>query len=66
MPWKMILDLVGGGLHYSKPRQVFLDGIAEAERRGRPDVADHLRIMLDLRDRVMFDVPKKKPSTGEG
>jgi len=57
MPWKMILDLIGDGLHWNKPRQVFLDGIAEAERLGRQDVADHLRIMLDLRDTVCFDKP---------
>jgi hypothetical protein len=61
MPWKMILDLVGTGLHYNKPRQVFLDAIDEADRRGRQDVVEHLRIMLSLRDTVMFDQPKKDP-----
>lgn len=62
MPWKTILRLIGPGLHYNKPRQLFLDAITEAERLGRKDVAEHLRIMLNLRDTVMFDVPKKKPS----
>ena len=57
----MILELVGGGLHYAKPRQVFLDAIQVAEQREREDVAQHLRIMLDLRDTVMFDQPKKEP-----
>lgn len=57
----MISELIGTGLHWSKPRSVFLDGIAEAERRGRQDVADHLRIMLDLRDTVTFDSPPLPP-----
>jgi hypothetical protein len=61
MPWKMILELVGTGLHYAKPRQVFIDAIDEADRRGRQDVVEHLRIMLSLRDTVMFDQPKKDP-----
>ena len=61
MPWKLILELVGPGLHYSKPRQVFLDAIEEARRRGREDAVGHIEIMLTLRDKVMFDCPKKDP-----
>jgi len=61
MPWKLIIDLVGPGIHYTKPRQVFLDAIQEARRLGREDAAGHIEIMLDLRDTAMFDQPKKTP-----
>jgi len=61
MPWKLIIRLIGPGLHYTKPRQVFLDAIQEARRRGREDAAGHIEIMLSLRDTVMFDQPKKDP-----
>jgi len=61
MPWKIINDLIGPGLHYSKPRQLFLDAIEQAEQMNRQDVVDHLKIILDLRDSVCFDAPKKNP-----
>jgi len=59
MPWKLILELVGPGIHYNKPRRVFLEAIEEARRRKRDDAAEHIRIMLALRDKVMFDQPRK-------
>lgn len=61
MPWKIIYELIGPEAHWAKPRQLFLDAIAEAERRGHQDAADHIRIMLDLRDTVNFDKPKAQP-----
>lgn len=61
MPWKVIYELIGPNSHWEKPRQVFLDAIAEAERRGNPDAAHHIRIMLDLRDTVNCDRPAPAP-----
>lgn len=61
MPWKLIYALIGPGLHWNKPRHVFLRAIEEAERRGRQDVAEHLRIMLELRDAVTFETPTQDP-----
>lgn len=58
MPWKSVLELIGPGIHWNKPRELFLKAIQEAEARQREDVAEHIRIILRLRDRVKCDTPK--------
>lgn len=55
MPWAEILELIGPGLQYNIPRERLVWALAEAERRGRADVAHHLRIILKRRDIVRFD-----------
>jgi len=61
MPWSEILELLGPGLHYSKPRQVYLDAIKEAQLRQNENVVEHLKIMLARRDDVSFDTPNTHP-----
>ncbi len=54
MPWAKVLKLIGPGLHWGKPRSLYLKAIASAEKEGLYDVADHIRIILEQRDRVGF------------
>lgn len=60
MPWAYIRMLLGSGLHWDKTQQVLLDAIARADREGQPDAADHIRIILRLRNRVLMDVEQKE------
>lgn len=55
MPRSEILELIGPGLQYDIPRDRLVWALSEAERRGRADVAHHLRIILKRRDIVRFD-----------
>lgn len=64
MPWSEILELIGPGLQYNIPRERLVWALAEAERRGRADVAHHLRIILKRRDVVRFD--QSSDSIGAG
>ena len=57
MPWSVVLELIGPGLHWNKPQDVFINAIQEAESRNRPDVAEHLREILRLRNAVTFETP---------
>lgn len=59
MPWKYIKNLLGPGLHWGKSRQEIKNAIEQAERDDMLNAAEHLRIILDLRDDVNFD--KKEP-----
>lgn len=64
MPWGEIYRLIGAGPIWLKERQAFLDAIKSAEDRKLNNVAHHLRIMLELRDKVMFDKPKQEQQNG--
>jgi hypothetical protein len=61
----MILKLLGPGLHWGKSQDEFLEAIDEARRRDRKDVAQHLEIMLERRNAVMFESPKRTPSRSD-
>ncbi len=65
MPWAYIHQLLGPGLHWGKSREELLHAIQQAESDGMPDAAHHLRIILQLRDTVMFDAPKEKRPADE-
>lgn len=63
MPWAYIRMLLGSGLHWDHSRSKLLAAIERAEREGKPDAADHLRIILELRDKVMvIDFEKENPA----
>ena len=67
MPWAKVLELIGPGLHWGKPRSLYLTAIVTAEQAGRYDVADHIRIILEQRDVVGFVCDEEKePGTGPG
>lgn len=61
MPWKYIRQLIGPGSHWSRTQQELLDAIAQAEADNMPAAADHIRIILKLRNRVLFETPQKTP-----
>lgn len=54
MPWAYILRLLGPGLHWNRRREDLLAAIADAERDNNPAAAEHIRIILQLRDEVMM------------
>lgn len=58
MPWAYILKLLGPGLHWSRQREELLAAVATAERDGNPAAAEHIRIILRLRDEVMMHEEK--------
>jgi len=66
MPWAKVLELIGPGLHWGKPRSLYVTAISTAERLGRNDVADHIRIILEQRDAVGFVCDEKEPGAGPG
>lgn len=60
MPWALVRELLGPGLHWGKPSKQLEEAALEAERRGNLDAAGHIRVILRLRNRVMCE-PDKKP-----
>lgn len=61
MSWAYIYELLGPGLHWFKPQEVFLRAIERAEREGQHDAAHHIRIILANRNRVMMEKQKEAP-----
>ena len=59
--WAYIRGLLGPGAHWSHTPQELRQAIAKAEHDNRHDAAEHLRIILDLRNRVAFDGSEKTP-----
>lgn len=66
MPWWYIRKLLGPGMHWNRTQAELHAAIAQAERDNMPDAAEHIRIILKLRNRVMFDEEEKEPRTGRG
>lgn len=63
--WAYIRAILGPGLHWSRTPQDLRRAISRAEHDNRHDAAEHLRIILEMRNRVMFDDSEKTPP-GEG
>ena len=65
MPWAYIYRLLGPGLHWGRTREELHTAIARAESDGQLAAAQHLRVILGLRDAVAFDAPAaEKHPTG--
>jgi hypothetical protein len=60
MPWAYILSLLGPGMHWGRTQEELLAAIDRARREGQPAAAEHIEIMLDLRNVVRMDKPLKK------
>ena len=60
MPWAYIRSLLGPGLHWDRTQPELLKAISQADREGQHDAADHIRIILRLRNRVLMDVELKE------
>lgn len=65
MPWWYIRQLLGPGLHWGRSQEELKAAIARAERDEMPEAAEHIRIILKMRNRVMVeddsDEVKKDP-----
>jgi hypothetical protein len=53
---------LGPGLHWGRSQDELLAAIQRAEREGMLDAAQHLRIILRMRDVVNMDEPKNNPA----
>jgi len=62
VPWGYIRKLLGSGLHWGKTQEELQTAIAQAERDGMPKAAEHIRIILRLRNKVMME--KENPAQG--
>lgn len=58
MPWAYIRQLLGPGLHWGRTQAELRAAIRQAERDGMPDAAEHIRIILELRNKVMWEDPE--------
>lgn len=56
MTWAYILRLIGPGLHWSKSHEELTKAMNKAKKAGRHEAADHIEMIRDRRDAVMFDV----------
>ena len=54
-PWTYIHAILGPGMHWSRTTKELHDAINRAELDGQKAAAEHLRIILDLRNKVAFD-----------
>jgi hypothetical protein len=62
MPWGYIRKLLGSGLHWGKTQEELQAAIAQAEQDGMSKAAEHIRIILRLRNKVMME--KENPAQG--
>ena len=61
MPWWYIKELLGPGLHWGKTQAQLKQAIKQAEQDNMPEAAQHIRIILRLRNRVMCEDEEKEP-----
>ncbi len=59
MPWWYIRRLLGPGLHWGKTDEELQAAIRQAYKDQMPEAAEHLEIIQDLRQTVMFE--EKEP-----
>lgn len=57
--WNYIVGLLGVKSHWARTREELAAAEQRAVAEGRPDAADHIRIISDLRDKVAFDTEEK-------
>lgn len=55
MTWRYIREMLGPGLHWSKTQEQYKAAIERAEADGEHEAADHIRIILELRNAVMME-----------
>lgn len=62
MPWALVRELIGPGIYWGMSREHLESAIARARGMGREDAAEHIAIILDLRNQVAFDDPPSAAS----
>ena len=55
MPWAYIHSLLGPGLHWGRTQQELLAAIDRAHAEGQHEAAEHIEIILDMRNFVMCE-----------
>jgi hypothetical protein len=55
MPWGYIRKVLGPGLHWGRSQEQYRAAIARAEADGEYEAAEHIRIILELRNTVMME-----------
>lgn len=61
MSWDVILRLLGPGLHWGRTQAEIQAAIRHAEQLGEVDAAEHMRIILGLRNAVAMEAEEKPP-----
>lgn len=61
MPWAYIRRLFGPGLHWGRSQAELRAAIRQAEKDGEHDAAEHIQIILELRNKVMWEDLEKDP-----
>ena len=64
MPWAYIRRLLCPGLHWGRTQDELLAAIDRARAEGQHDAAEHIEIILEMRNYVMCE--EKAPRTGRG
>ena len=59
MPWAYIVRLLGPGLHWGRTQEELLKAIQRAREDGQHEAAEHIEIILGLRNYVMCE--EKEP-----
>lgn len=62
--WSYIRQLLGPGLHWNRTQEELLAAIDRARAEGQAEAAEHLEIILDMRNFVMCE--EKEPRAGRG
>jgi len=67
LSWGYIYMLLGPGLHWSKSQAHFRQAVRRAEAEGQHEAAEHIRIIWELRNKVMMErMQEKDPGTEAG
>ena len=64
MPWAYIRRILGPGLHWGRTQDELLAAIDRARAEGQHEAAEHIEIILDMRNFVMCE--EKTPRTERG
>lgn len=64
MIWSYIYSLLGPGLHWFKPQSHFREAVKRAQAEGQHDAAEHIRIIWEMRNRVMMEKMQEKDPGG--
>lgn len=65
MPWAYIHRLLGPGLHWGRTQEELHSAIERARAEGQHDAAEHIEIILGLRNFVMCEEETPRTRRGE-
>lgn len=65
MPWAYIRRILGPGLHWGRTQDELLAAIDRARADGEHEAAEHIEIILDMRNFVMCEEKTPRAERGE-